>query len=86
MTTIIDYVVLNATFSSTTINLVNLDSSVFFVAWCCPDVQPQNRVRSWHRYSTGSADMIPWKTSNLTLKNTEGCSYTSFPKHDPSFE
>jgi hypothetical protein len=30
MTTIIDYVVLNATFSSTTINLVNLDSSVFF--------------------------------------------------------
>lgn len=31
MTTIIDYVVLNATFSSTTINLVNLDSSVFFL-------------------------------------------------------
>ena len=30
MTTIIDYVVLNATFSSATINLVNLDSSVFF--------------------------------------------------------
>jgi hypothetical protein len=50
MTTIIDYVVLNATFSSATINLVNLDSWVLF-AWCYPDVQPQKRVRSWHRYS-----------------------------------
>lgn len=85
MTTIIDYVVLNATFSSTTINLVNLDSSVFFLCL----ILPWRAATEQSRFLTSLFIQLIWSHGirpSLHWKTRKDADIRPFPKHDPSFE
>jgi len=87
MTTIIDYVVLNATFSSTTINLVYLDSSVFFCL-----ILPWRAATEQSTFLTSlliQLIQLIWshgRRPSLYWKIRKDADIRPFPKHDPSFE
>ena len=88
MTTIIDYVVLNATFSSTTINLVNFRQLNFF--FC--SILPWRAATEENTFLTSlfiQLIQLIWshrRRPSLHWKIRKDADIRPFPKRDPGFE